>query len=442
MPMTTSLLRALFITFLCVLIPSVGQTSERLWYDAPRPPRRAQPLDTDFLAPILQQVLPGVVMLSVTGPMHHHDDAEKSHPQKSRGAAFLLTPDGLILTNEHLVRTAHAIEVQLHDGRRLEATVVGADSPTDVALLRIKATDLPHLQLGDSRPLRVGNWVLTVGNPASMPFTATAGIISALHRRDVHPGTHLKYSDFIQTDAAFNKGSSGGPLVDIHGAVVGMATAMKRTAQDIGYAIPVHWLKVLIKRLHEGPIQRSWVGLQLEALHNGDPGVRITRIVPGGPASSADLLPGDVLLAVNGHELMHPEDVRWHVSLARPGTELTILRSRGGENHALRVQTEALPASSAHPVAAPPSPAPSHPEAHAWAFTLAAEGAPRVEKLPATGAAYQGGLREGDVIVRVGLSAIANTSEAWAAIQAAGSPLELEIERKEDRLYLVLHAHP
>ena len=440
MPMTTSQLRTLFITFLCVLTPNDGQASERLWYDAPPPPRRAHTLNTDFLAPILQQVLPGVVMLSVTGPMHHHDVAEKSHPQKSRGAAFLLTPDGLILTNEHLIRTANTIEAQLYDGRRLEARVVGSDSATDVALLRITGTALPHLQLGDSRDLRVGNWVMTVGNPASMPFTATAGIISALHRHDVHPGTHLKYSDFIQTDAAFNKGSSGGPLVDVHGAVVGMATAMKRTAQDIGYAIPVHWLKVLIERIHEGPIQRSWVGLQLEALHNGAPGVRITRIVPDGPASTADLQPGDVLLAVNGTELMHPEDVRWHVSLSRPGTELTLLRSRDGENQALRVQTKALPV-SAHAVPAQPSP-PSHLGAHAWAFTLATEGAPRVENIPATGPAYQGGLREGDVIVRVGLSVIANASEAWTAIQDAGSPLELEIEREEDRLYLVLRAHP
>lgn len=433
--MARSFQRVLSALLFSALIPGSAHGVEPLWFDAPPPPRRARALTTDFLAPLAAEALPAVVMLSVTGPVHHHEDSTRSHPKKSSGAAFILTPAGLILTNEHLVRDATSIRAELHDGRQFDAQVVGGDSATDVALLQINATNLPILKLGDSTTLRVGDWVMTIGKPASMAFTTTAGIVSALHRRNIHPGAHLKYADFIQTDAAFNKGSSGGPLVNIHGAVVGMATAMKHTAQDIGYAIPVSRLKPLIERIHRGPIQRSWVGMRLEALGNGEPGVRITQVIPGGPASRTDIAPGDVILSLNGHASNHPEDIRWEVSLSPANIPITLSRLRDNEILPIQVTPERLPhaqSERAHPSS------PDTPSTDRWGFTLSEPGEARVLVIVEEGAADTGGLREGDVVVRVGHDAVKNAAEAIGAVDASGSSLELEILREGERLYIVL----
>ena len=439
--MTPTLRRALALALLCALIPGAGHASNTLWHDAPPAPKRARALTTDFLAPIAEAVLPAVVMLSVTGPMHHHDDPSRSHPKKSNGAAFLLTSEGLLLTNEHLVREAVSIRATLHDGRQMEAVVLGRDSATDVALLQIEGTGFPFLRLGDSQTLRVGDWVMTAGNPASMDFTVTAGVVSALHRRDVHPGSHLKYADFIQTDAAFNKGSSGGPLVNIHGAVVGMATAMKSTAQDIGYAIPTRRLKPLIERIHKGPIQRSWIGLQLESSRSAEPGVRVRKVLPDGPASQSEIAAGEIILSVNDIPVTHHEDIRWEVSLSPADRPITVRIRRGEAVKTIALIPRALPAS--HGAMSPHSDRGAEKSApQRWGFALPESGQAEVIEIDAGGAADRAGLLPGDRIVRVGPDEVDDASATHKAIRASGSPLEIEVMRGEERLYLLLRPHP
>jgi serine protease Do len=257
------------------------------------------------------------------------------------GSGFIIDPDGLILTNHHVVENAARIDVVVGKDRRLRATIVGADPPTDLAVLRIDARGLPALSLGDSNALRVGDWVLAIGNPFGLANTVSAGIISAKDRttEDV-PGLDPRgFYSFLQTDASINPGNSGGPLLDLGGNVVGVNTAINVQAHKIGYAIPINMVRELLPNLiGQGHIERAAIGAVISSLKPVDmprigvdslKGALVRQVSDGGPGAQAGLAVDDVILEFNGREIPGPWALRWAMSLAGVGSVVKLVVRRG-----------------------------------------------------------------------------------------------------------------
>jgi serine protease Do len=271
------------------------------------------------------------------------------------GSAFVYDPNGLIITNNHVIDGASEIYVVFGRKRQVKATIVGRDPRTDVAVIRVDEKNLPFLPLGDSEAVRVGDWVVAIGNPFALSHTVSAGIISARGRTisDVKGLDESGYYDFLQTDASINPGNSGGPLLDMAGRVVGMNTAIRRAANNIGFAIPVNMIKELLPRLlADGGIKRSAIGVVVAPLMPEDrerlkvpeqAGVLVSVIVPGGPAEKAGLMVDDVILSFQGEALPSPDRLRWVASLAGVGKTVTLRVARGTRLFDLQVKLEALP---------------------------------------------------------------------------------------------------
>ncbi len=275
------------------------------------------------------------------------------------GTGFVFDADGHVLTNDHVIADATTIQVTFSEGRTLEAKVIGRDSPTDLALLRVDQPGLPHLTLGESATLRVGDWVLAIGNPFGLSHTVSAGILSAKGRtrNDLKGLDESGYYDFLQTDASINPGNSGGPLLDLAGQVVGINTAVRASANSIGFAIPIDMVKELLPRLlRDGKIHRSAMGLSVSALSLTDAeraglgaprGALVKGVAPGGPAALAGVLPGDVVVAFGGLDVEGPEQLRWRASVAGVGSDVSVRLARGGERVEVILRMGALPEDAA-----------------------------------------------------------------------------------------------
>lgn len=268
---------------------------------------------------------------------------------ESLGSGFIITDDGYILTNNHVIRGASDIIVRLSDAKVATAEVIGADSESDVALLRIKADEpLPYLGLGNSDSILVGDWAIAVGNPfpqLGLDRTLTVGVISALGRSGLVFGgdENPTYQNYIQTDASINPGNSGGPLVDIHGNVIGINAAIVSPSGGnvgIGFAIPINLAKDVAEQLRKtGKIERGWLGIlpedidatMAEALGlKGTSGVLIGSVEPGSPAEKAGLKVSDVIIEFNGKEVGAAQQFRFMVAEAGPGTKVEMKIIRDG----------------------------------------------------------------------------------------------------------------
>jgi len=260
---------------------------------------------------------------------------------RSLGSGVIVSRDGLILTNNHVIAGASRISVTLADGRRFtDAQVVGADPATDLALLRIRANNLPAIKWGDSRALEVGDWVLAIGNPYGLSQTVTAGIVSAKGRRDV--GISV-YEDFIQTDAAINPGNSGGALVNIRGELVGINTAILSQSGGnvgIGFAVPSHEARRVIELLlREGKVSRGWLGIIPARLEEGSiQGVVVANLFRNSPADLAGLDIDDVILECNGKQVRSPGELKNMIASLPAGSEVTLLVQRGTERGRVRLR--------------------------------------------------------------------------------------------------------
>jgi serine protease Do len=271
------------------------------------------------------------------------------------GSAFVYDPSGLIITNNHVIEGASEIYVVFGRKRQVKATIVGRDPRTDVAVIRVEEKNLPFLPLGDSEAVRVGDWVMAIGNPFGLSHTVSAGIISAKGRTiaDVKGLDEAGYYDFLQTDASINPGNSGGPLLDTAGRVVGVNTAIRRSANNIGFAIPINMIKELLPRLlADGSVKRSAIGVVVAPLMPEDrerlklqeeSGVLVSVVVPGGPADKAGLVVDDVILSFQGEALPSPDRLRWVASLAGVGKMVTLRVARGGRIFDLQLKLDALP---------------------------------------------------------------------------------------------------
>jgi serine protease Do len=269
----------------------------------------------------------------------------QQHNMQSTGSGVITTPDGYIVTNNHVVNDAQSVEVVLQDGRTYTAEVIGTDPSTDLALLKIDENDLPILTFGNSDDLRVGEWVLAVGNPFNLTSTVTAGIVSAKARNINILKDRLAIESFIQTDAAVNPGNSGGALVNARGELIGINTAIASTTgayAGYSFAVPVEIVKkVLDDLMNHGVVQRAFLGADMVEL-NGDVarklgvsqthGVYIENVSAGGSAALAGLQKGDVIVGIDGKELRNSAELTEYVGRHRPGdkVELSLLR---GEKH-------------------------------------------------------------------------------------------------------------
>lgn len=259
-------------------------------------------------------------------------------PMKGRGSGFVVTEEGQILTNNHVVEGADKITVTLSDGRTFPAKVLGTDPTFDLAVIKIEAKKLPVLNLGDSDRLEVGEWVVAIGNPFGLEHTVTVGVVSAKNR-SIHAGD-VNFEGFLQTDAAINPGNSGGPLINLSGEVVGINSAIVPYAQGIGFAIPINMAKQVMNDLVKyGKVKRGWLGVYVQPLTKEfasaygvkeEEGAVISDVVPGSPAAKAGLQRGDVVTAVNGNKIKNHQDFVYKIrqSMAGDKVEIDIVRKR------------------------------------------------------------------------------------------------------------------
>ena len=266
--------------------------------------------------------------------------------RKGAGSGLIYRSDGYILTNSHVVGKTDDIQVTLNDKRVFKGSVIGRDSFTDLALVKINAKDLPVAQLGTSKNLRPGEWVIAIGNPMGLDHTVTFGIISALGRslRDLNNNVEL-----IQTDAAINPGNSGGPLLNIHGAVIGLNTAIRGDAQNIGFAMPIDAVKnVADQLLTKGSIERAYLGIYMQELDESlarglgvsanTKGVVIAGLTPNGPAETSGLQQGDIIEKVDGKTLKTAHEIQTVIRGHKPGETISMLVLRDGSIKSVNVK--------------------------------------------------------------------------------------------------------
>lgn len=274
--------------------------------------------------------------------------------QHGAGSGFIISDDGLILTNNHVVDDADTIRVRLADKREFTASVVGTDPQSDVALIKIDGKNLPTLALGDSNKLEVGEWVIAIGSPFELSQTVTVGVVSAKGRSRMGIND---YENFIQTDAAINPGNSGGPLLNIHGKVVGINTAIFSRSggyMGIGFAIPINMAKSVEEQLRsKGKVTRGWLGLAIQDMNEDlaqsfgvskAEGILVAEVTKDSPAEKAGIRQGDILLSLDGKKMVDVTDLRNRIAMTTPDSKVTLQIIREGKKKDIHVTIAEQPA--------------------------------------------------------------------------------------------------
>jgi serine protease Do len=328
-------------------------------------------ISTSF-APIVKKVLPSVVKVEVKIPGKETEMAMPDDPMFRQffgghqkfmtppahgvGSGVIVTKDGYILTNNHVVDGADELTVTLNDGRQLKAKVVGKDPKTDLAVIKIDATDQPAITFADSSQSEVGDVVLAIGNPFAIGQSVTMGIISATGRTSMGIEGQESYEDFIQTDAAINPGNSGGALVDAEGRLIGINTAIYSRSggnQGVGFAIPTDLAKgVMVSLIEHGKVTRGYLGVHIQNVTpllakefnlKDTHGALVSDVAPNGPADKAGFKAGDVILGFNGHKVGDSSHLRLEVAETAPGESVPVEILRDGSSKHLEVKVKELP---------------------------------------------------------------------------------------------------
>jgi serine protease Do len=383
-------------------------------------------------------------------------------PREGLGSGFVIdSAKGLILTNYHVVDGADQIEITLGtpDGphRTVSAKVIGKAPDFDVALLEAdQKLDVPALQLGDSEQLRVGEWVMAIGNPFGLSQSMSVGIISGKHREDVNPSGRGGIYDFLQTDASINPGNSGGPLVDMNGRVVGMNTAISAQGAGIGFAIPASTLSRIVPSLRDkGELSRSWLGVQIQSLtpelakSYGLPntsGALVAEVMPNSPAAQAGIQSGDVLTRFDGKPVESSSSLPILVSLTESGKTVNVEVWRNGHSQNIRVQLEAH--GDKQQIAGNGdrqgtgfglSLRPLTPGLRQELGVDATSGAV-IADVANNSAAARAGLRAGDVVTEVNGKPVSDASELAKTLKqlAPGQIVRLKVARGDGKLFVAL----
>ncbi|HIK56950.1 MAG TPA: trypsin-like peptidase domain-containing protein [Synechococcales cyanobacterium M55_K2018_004] len=332
---------------------------------------------TNFIVAAVERVGPAVVRIDASRTVSDLPDAFRSpffrrffgqdvpipeeRVERGTGSGVIISPDGRIVTNAHVIDGATTVTVTLRDGREFEGRVVGTDRITDIGAVRIQARDLPTVPMGSSSSLLPGQWAIAIGNPLGLDNTVTAGIISALGRSSSQVGVPDRRVRFIQTDAAINPGNSGGPLLNDRGEVIGINTAIRADAQGLGFAIPIETAQRIAEQLFtKGRAEHPYLGIQMvdlspevkERINQGDRfnfkveadrGVLIVEVVEGTPADQAGLQPGDVIQRVNEIQVASATDVQQQVEISQVGGLVKLEVSRNGQLQTVEVRPTVLP---------------------------------------------------------------------------------------------------
>ena len=414
------------------------------------------------LAPMLEKVLPAVVNISTTSHIEIRENPLLNDPffryffdlptprrrhrkSQSLGSGVIVDREqGLILTAHHVIDKADAITVTLDDGREVRAEVVGSDPESDVAVIRAPVENLTEIEMGDSDRLRIGDFVVAIGNPFGLSQTVTLGIVSGLGRSGLGIGG---FEDYIQTDAPINPGNSGGALVDIHGRLIGINTAIIAPGGGnvgIGFAIPINMVRRLMEQIVEhGDIRRGSLGVEAQDLTPalarafdlpGRRGAIISRVLPGSVADKGGLREGDVIVSVNGTPVEDSADLHNAIGLLRTGDQAHIEYLRDGR---MRKTTLRIAAPRDGRVFL------KHLEGALFSdvepgFLRDGEGAVGVLEVVPGSPAWQSGLREGDLILSVNRQRIGNLDELREAAAKSDKALLLNILRGDRALFLVI----
>ena len=386
--------------------------------------------------------------------------APRGFEQHGLGTGVIVSADGYILTNNHVVQDADEVTVTLSDNRELSAEVIGTDSPTDVAVLKVNANGLHAARLGDSSNLQPGEWSLAIGSPFGLDQTVTAGIISAVGRANVGI---TDYEDFIQTDAAINPGNSGGPLVNLRGEIIGINTAIASRNggyQGIGFAIPSNMARhVMESIIEDGQVTRGYLGALIQDLNDdladsfgfdSTKGVLVGDVVEDGPAAQAGLRSGDIVLKLNGKEVSNANQLRNAVAATHPRSQMEIEYYRDGAKKVVSVEVGQLDEDRARSI--------QRGEATARHLGMKVEtltpsvaqrlGLPQDERgvivtdVDPTGLAARAGIRPGDMVIAVGDTTMETVSDFRESIrkQEPKHGIRMQIQRDGARRFVFLRA--
>ena len=441
---------------------------------------------TEGFAPVVEPLLPAVVNISTSkvvkssheespfeedpffrqffGNPNGGEDQPREQKEHSLGSGVVVSPDGYILTNNHVVDGATDIEVVLKDKRQLKAKVVGTDPRTDIAVLKIPATGLASVTIGDSSKMRVGDIVLAVGDPFGIGETVTMGIVSALGRRSLDIEGAGGYEDFIQTDASINPGNSGGALVNTHGQLIGINTAIISNGgggnQGIGFAVPINMARHVMEQLvSNGKVTRGYLGVSIQevtpalAKAFGLPspeGALVGDVTSDSPGAKAGLQKGDVIVGMNGQPVSDFQDLRLRVSQSAPGDTVKLDLYRGGQKRQMSVTLGELPDQATAEKSTPETNEDAMEGVQVQALTsdlaqqLKLPAGTRgvvVTRVDPDSQAADGGLQRGDVIQEVNHKPVGSPDQLREAVRDAGSnPLLLLVNRQGVTAYVVIGA--
>ena len=366
------------------------------------------------------------------------EDNARPRVMEGRGSGFIIDADGIIVTNSHVVKEGGTVTVTLDDGRELPARVIGRDDRTDIALLKVSSpTKLPFIQLGNSRNVKPGEWVVAMGNPFGLGGTVTAGIVSAVSR-DIGAGP---YDQFIQIDAPINQGNSGGPLFTQDGKVIGMNTAILSPSGGsigIGFAVPSDMIRTVAAQIQQtGHVTRGYVGVEAQSMNAAmakalkvgeNAGVLLAGVQPNGPAAKAGLQPGDVIQSVNGQKIGSPRDLALNVASLKPNDEARLQVVRDGTAREISLKVGEMPRERVASAEQPTEPkgnqlglalGPLSPDMRSQLDVPEGTEGVVIRQVRSGSPAELAGLQPGDVILGVGNEKVGSPSEAVKALRKA-----------------------
>jgi serine protease Do len=375
----------------------------------------------------------------------------------STGSGFVVSPDGLIVTNNHVVESADKVVAVFEDGTERDAKIIGRDPKTDLALIKVSADKpLVTVPLGDSEHLRVGSWVMAIGNPFGLDHTVTVGILSAKGRSNFG-GEQIAgpYDDFLQTDASINPGNSGGPLCDMKGRVIGINTAIAANGQGIGFAIPINMAKQLLPQLLEhGSVTRGWLGVQIQRVTPalaktfklGDShGALVGQVFDDSPASKAKLQRGDVITKFNGKDIKEYDDLPRIVASTPPGAAVDMTILRDGKEKSLKATLEKMKEEEVQPASDEQTDSDwgfdVQPMSDEIASQLGLSSGTKgvvVASVDPDSAAARAGLRRGDVILEANRVEVVSPKQLKDALGKNNDSAVLLVQRGDGTLYLAI----
>ncbi|MCP4003217.1 MAG: DegQ family serine endoprotease [bacterium] len=451
-----------------------AETGAHFWQDGDGSSASMRP---ESLADLAEKLSPSVVNIKIERKSHGGElggpeefleeffrkPGKREHPKPrprrsiSSGSGFVISPDGYIVTNNHVVENADKVIVAFRDGKEATATIIGLDPKTDIALIKVDVPKkLTAAALGDSQTVRVGDSVMAIGNPFGLDHTVTVGILSAKGRSSF--GGHQiagPYDDFLQTDASINPGNSGGPLIDMKGRVVGINTAIAAAGQGIGFAIPINMTKSLLPQLREtGSVTRGWLGVQIQrvdepmALAFGleEPeGALVGQVFENSPAEKAKLKRGDVIIEFNDSKIKDFNDLPRIVASTPPGSAVGVVVQREGKRTKLTAVLEKMENDEVQ-LASAESPASK------WGFEVQkitpqvaeelgldeSDGGVAVTEVDPNSESGRAGLRPGDVIIEANREPVRTPAGLEEALEDAREHAVLLVQRGATTLYLAV----